>query len=147
MIHDYLFSNDFWDFGKWSLNRGRLLDTGLLINTGLTVIIWPYLQYCPSTGFCTTCISWTSRSFPGASQCINKKIQDPKVVNFTSIFLRTRYLKKKWSKKVFFNPQLRLVDKFKEFSRSWCQNWIFKEFSRALEKNFKNPGVFQEFQE
>ena len=90
----------------------------------------------------TTCRLLNSRSFPGVFQGINKKIQDPKVVNFTSIFFHTSYLQKKnGPKKYFLFLQLSLIDKFKEFSRSWCQNWIFKEFSRVLEKNSK----FQEF--
>ena len=90
----------------------------------------------------TTCRLLNSGSFPGVFQGINKKIQDPKVVNFTSIFFHTSYLQKKnGPKKYFLFLQLSLIDKFKEFSRSWCQNWIFKEFSRVLEKSFN----FQEF--
>ena len=79
----------------------------------------------------TTCRLLNSRSFPGVFQGINKKIQDVKVVNFTSIFFRISYLQ---NKTVHIILQLSLIDKFKEFSKSWYQNWIFKEFSRALEK-------------
>ena len=57
----------------------------------------------------TTCRLWNSTSFPG----INEKIQDPKVVNFTSIFFRTSYLQKKnknkkGPQKYFFNPTTKI---------------------------------------
>ena len=84
---------------------------------------------------------------PGVFQGINKKIQDPKVVNFTLIFFRTSYLqKKKGPKKYSLILQLRLRDKFKEFSRSLMPKLNFQGvFQGPEKKNFKNPGTFQEF--
>ena len=97
-------------------------------------------QTCSRVRTIATSRLWNSRRFPGVFQGINKKIQDPKVVNFTK---QVTYKKKTAQKSIFLI--LRFIDKFKEFSGSWRQNRISKEFSRVLEENFKTPGVFQEF--
>ena len=75
-----------------------------------------------------------SGSFPGYKQ----KKPGPQSCKFHINFLLNKLLTKKNDpKKYFLFLQLSLIDKFKEFSRSWCQNWIFKVFSMALEKNSK----------
>ena len=60
-------------------------------------------QTCSRVRTIATSRLWNSRRFPGVFQGINKKIQDPKVVNFTK---QVTYKKKNSPKKYFFNPKI-----------------------------------------
>lgn len=115
------------------------------------------LIYITNTGFVLSVdyeIPGVSRSFKGY-KCKQKKKQTTSWKFHISVLQNKCYLLSQvYLEKGFHNFLIHffLISnstsiKLKEFSRNCCQNWIFKEFSRVLEKFFnKNSWVFQEFQ-